>query len=337
MEKIESYFSTSTYQETVSVSANFNSRLSNERRLRLPFLDPQTGVAQRHSALYMKPKHRMPGHQTGQIYTYPAKRWRKSKRQYLTNMMTNVVLHQQTSSSNNFPASALMGSSSFGGGASSNHLHHHLFGSTATAGITSGGSLVSQFDENSNSNTSLLLEKSLGDAALDGDTNSRDTNNNSKEELSKDWLYDDMDNDFDTFSEPKSPPDDEYDYDPNPKYGNKKKAKKAPKKEAKVKKSAASNFDFNGGHATSGTGKRGRAAKDTNGTTPKKAAVEGGSDRGKRRKAKEANGNATGPKKKFEEPPSFESAAAAIDDQGSFGSTTNGFENGDLRTYRPYL
>lgn len=46
LEKIENFINDSTYRETIEYSANFNTRLCTERRLRLPFLDPQTGVAQ---------------------------------------------------------------------------------------------------------------------------------------------------------------------------------------------------------------------------------------------------------------------------------------------------
>lgn len=33
----------------------------------------------------MSPRERLPGLQHGQIYTYPSKRWRKKRRQYLMN------------------------------------------------------------------------------------------------------------------------------------------------------------------------------------------------------------------------------------------------------------
>lgn len=83
LQKIESFLNDSTYQETLEVSASFNTRLCVERKSRMPFLDPQTGVAQKHSHLYMSSRQRMPGSCAGQIYTYPSTRWRKSKRQYL--------------------------------------------------------------------------------------------------------------------------------------------------------------------------------------------------------------------------------------------------------------
>lgn len=75
------------YKETVENAASYNARLSSERTMRLPFLDSQTGVAQNHSNLFMEPRQRLPGLREGQIYTYPSKRWRKKRRQYLINFM----------------------------------------------------------------------------------------------------------------------------------------------------------------------------------------------------------------------------------------------------------
>lgn len=66
-------------------SSNANTRLVVERRLRLPFLDAQTGVAQSDCALWMAHWQRMPGQGDGQLYSYPARRWRKKRRQYLMN------------------------------------------------------------------------------------------------------------------------------------------------------------------------------------------------------------------------------------------------------------
>ncbi|KAF3424456.1 hypothetical protein E2986_11531 [Frieseomelitta varia] len=81
--KIEGFLNDTAYREAIENSSNYNSRLCRERRLRMPFLDSQTGVAQNHSALFMSPRERLPGLLHGQIYTYPSKRWRKKRRQYL--------------------------------------------------------------------------------------------------------------------------------------------------------------------------------------------------------------------------------------------------------------
>ncbi|KAG8234186.1 hypothetical protein J437_LFUL007346 [Ladona fulva] len=87
LSKIESFLNDSTYREVIENSSNYNTRLCVERRLRMPFLDSQTGVAQNHSNLFMSPRQRIPGLVEGQIYTYPSKRWRKKRRQYLMNFL----------------------------------------------------------------------------------------------------------------------------------------------------------------------------------------------------------------------------------------------------------
>lgn len=315
LERIEGFFKSSSYRESLEMSASFNSRLTLERKLRIPFLDPQTGAAQRNCSL--KARQRMPGLRHGQIYTFPALRWRKSKRQYLNTLLSDCQ----------FAASAMssLNSSGFSTGTGVCTNSGSIITGTGTGGgggSTSGGYLVSQNDDNSNSNASFMLEKFQAEALLDGDTNSRDTNNNSKEELSKDWLYDDLDNDFDTFSEPKSA-DDEYDYDPR--YGSKKRLKKASKKEAKPKKASSTatsfgGFDFNEMRSSM----KSRRSKDAT-QTPKKtgdggAGSSAGVGRPRRKGAGTTGGGGGGKKKKFVEPPSFESAAAAMDNNFSSGS-----------------
>ncbi|CAG9860981.1 unnamed protein product [Phyllotreta striolata] len=83
LEKIESFINEAAYKEALENSSNYNTRLNIERRLRLPFIDTQTGVAQNHSSLFMDRRQRIPGLLPGQIYSYPRQRWRKKRRQYL--------------------------------------------------------------------------------------------------------------------------------------------------------------------------------------------------------------------------------------------------------------
>ncbi|EEB11828.1 requim, req/dpf2, putative [Pediculus humanus corporis] len=87
LEKIESFINDPAYCEVLESSAGYNSRICIERRLRMPFLDSHTGVAQNHSDLFKNKRQRMPGFLQGQIYTYPSKRWCKRRRQYLMNWM----------------------------------------------------------------------------------------------------------------------------------------------------------------------------------------------------------------------------------------------------------
>nr|XP_049701609.1 zinc finger protein ubi-d4 isoform X2 [Helicoverpa armigera] len=82
--KVESFLNDPSYKEIIENSSTFNSRLCAERRMRMPFIDTQTGVAQSHCNLFMTRRQRMPGQKEGQVYTYPAQRWRKARRQYLT-------------------------------------------------------------------------------------------------------------------------------------------------------------------------------------------------------------------------------------------------------------
>ncbi|KAL5018284.1 hypothetical protein ScPMuIL_004006 [Solemya velum] len=63
----------------VEKTASLNTQLAIERKLRLPFLDSQTGVAQNHTSLFHTYQHRHQGTPFGQLYTYPAKRWKKRR------------------------------------------------------------------------------------------------------------------------------------------------------------------------------------------------------------------------------------------------------------------
>ncbi|TMW41747.1 hypothetical protein DOY81_013174 [Sarcophaga bullata] len=132
-EKIQNFLNDSAYKEILENSENYNTRLCIERRLRMPFLDPQTGVAQTHCALFVKQKQRMPGFREGQIYTYPSNRWRKPKRQYLLNHH-HSYRHYQYRESNN-------------------HHHHHYNAST--------GSGASGRDHSENAAATPCRRKSL--------------------------------------------------------------------------------------------------------------------------------------------------------------------------------
>ncbi|XP_039624054.1 zinc finger protein neuro-d4 isoform X1 [Erpetoichthys calabaricus] len=68
------------YREAIEHCRSYNTRLCAERSMRLPFLDSQTGVAQNNCYIWMEKTHRGPGLAPGQIYTYPARCWRKKRR-----------------------------------------------------------------------------------------------------------------------------------------------------------------------------------------------------------------------------------------------------------------
>ncbi|MEQ2283821.1 Zinc finger protein dpf3 [Ameca splendens] len=68
------------YKEAIEHCRSYNARLCAERSVRMPFLDSQTGVAQNNCYIWMEKHHRRPGRAAGQMYTYPARCWRKKRR-----------------------------------------------------------------------------------------------------------------------------------------------------------------------------------------------------------------------------------------------------------------
>uniref|UniRef100_A0A3P9Q4A5 Zinc finger protein DPF3-like n=1 Tax=Poecilia reticulata TaxID=8081 RepID=A0A3P9Q4A5_POERE len=66
--------------DAIEQCRSYNARLCAERSVRLPFLDSQTGVAQNNCYIWMERHHRSPGVAAGQMYTYPARCWRKKRR-----------------------------------------------------------------------------------------------------------------------------------------------------------------------------------------------------------------------------------------------------------------
>ena len=82
---VASFLNGPNYREVIESSSQYNNNIVGERKLRLPYLDSQTGVAQSDCFLWMQRTDRMPGTSDGQLYSYPAKRWKKKRRQYLMN------------------------------------------------------------------------------------------------------------------------------------------------------------------------------------------------------------------------------------------------------------
>lgn len=82
---IRNFLNGSSYREVIESSSSYNNNIVHERKLRLPYLDSQTGVAQSDCHLWFNRNDRKPGTESGQLYTYPAKRWKKKRRQYLMN------------------------------------------------------------------------------------------------------------------------------------------------------------------------------------------------------------------------------------------------------------
>ena len=78
-----SFFNEPGYKDYLENAMAFNRKLNEERKMRLPYIDGQTGVAQRHYNLQRNRRERMPGARPGQIYSYPQKHWKKKRYQYL--------------------------------------------------------------------------------------------------------------------------------------------------------------------------------------------------------------------------------------------------------------
>ncbi|XP_030568085.1 uncharacterized protein LOC115767867 [Drosophila novamexicana] len=386
--KIESFFKDVSYRETIEYSANFNTRLCIERRLRLPFLDPQTGVAQNHSQLFMDKRQRMPGFRQGQIYTYPAARWRKSRRQYLTKMYTRFPERPFQALRKEHEALVASGLNIGGTGASGTASIASTNSSSSTlslpnmltgAGASTTPTVLSTLhnDTTHDFNGAFSMEESCSLGAAGGDTSdSKDSQlqtqqqqqqqqqQQSKDDLPKEWFYDEMDmNDVDSLEEPKSPADDEYDYDPR--YGNKKRRKRRPGKRATIHASSETASTSNnssarrrsavtrtrvtttdaaldasleaieagdiGGTPTSSGGRRSRGA-GTRGRRRAKGATTGSTTTN----ASGMPSNTCDPPSPglVNEPPSFESAAAAVGVGVGVGVEDG---NAHLRNYRKYL
>uniref|UniRef100_A0A3P8ZJD0 D4, zinc and double PHD fingers family 2, like n=1 Tax=Esox lucius TaxID=8010 RepID=A0A3P8ZJD0_ESOLU len=70
------------YKDAMEQCHTYNARLCAERSILMPFLDSQTGVAQSNCYIWMEKRHRRAGMAPGQLYTYPARRWRKKRRSH---------------------------------------------------------------------------------------------------------------------------------------------------------------------------------------------------------------------------------------------------------------
>lgn len=85
LKKMENFFNRDSYKEYVENAISFNRKLNEERKMRIPYIDGQTGVAQRHYNSLRHRRERMPPKtpETGQVLAYPQRHWRKKRFQYL--------------------------------------------------------------------------------------------------------------------------------------------------------------------------------------------------------------------------------------------------------------
>ena len=68
------------YREAMEQVHTYNSKLLLDRRLRMPYIDSQTGLAQQDCHLWVSRVQRCAPLREGQIYSYPPRRWRVRKR-----------------------------------------------------------------------------------------------------------------------------------------------------------------------------------------------------------------------------------------------------------------
>lgn len=167
--KIENFINDQSYSELIEYSANFNAKLCIERRLRMPFLDPQTGVAQKHSNLYFKKSQRLPGLKEGQIYTYPSTRWRCKK---------NSMKHS------NRPFYRFRATDNCTTTMVTPTLNSHI----STPSLIIPPIPVPDSDTNDFQAMIDAESNSMGGA----DTDSKDSQNLKEDPVTKDWFYDDM-------------------------------------------------------------------------------------------------------------------------------------------------
>ena len=161
--KIESFLNDQSYSDLIEYSANFNARLCIERRLRMPFLDPQTGVAQKHSNLFMKKTQRIPGLKEGQIYTYPSSRWRCKR---------------NLASFNSRPFYRFR---------SSVVATHNLLATIPNPMIATPSTTIINSESDANDFQALIDAESNS-----ADTDSKDSQVVKDETMSKEWFYEDM-------------------------------------------------------------------------------------------------------------------------------------------------
>jgi len=95
VKKLEKFFGTGKYKDLAVNTQSFSRKLNEERKMRIPYVDGQTGVAQKHYNNSRRACERMPGTKLGQIYTYPQRRWQKKNYQYLQHFMLPRHLRYQ--------------------------------------------------------------------------------------------------------------------------------------------------------------------------------------------------------------------------------------------------
>ena len=308
--KIEKLLNDSSYSELIEISANFNTRLCVERKLRMPFLDPQTGVAQKHSNLHKDKKQRIPGLRDGQIYTYPSTRWKKNKR-----ITTSKLQFSRPFSSFRYRGNdnGILNSSSSSGIGLPNAVH------SLHTGIINPPTIVGLVGSNEQqSDFQAMIDESNEGNSLGADTSdSKDSQQHLKEEvMPKEWYYEELDQMNEIGSEEQG--DSDYDYNING-YKRKRKAPVIRKSSRKPKGESTSYND---------SPRKGRPIGSATGSGQSLSRKSRKNPRSSRNTKTETSETATVPPKvRLIEPPSFESV------QGDLNLN----ENGNHGAYLKYL
>ncbi|KAH9521562.1 Zinc finger protein ubi-d4 [Dermatophagoides farinae] len=224
--RLKNYMNDPMYKEAVENSSTYNERLVKERKLRLPFIDAQTGVAQSDCYIWSSKLDRMPGYHSAQLYSYPARRWRKKRRQYLLNdnySTTNTIKEHSESNSND---SALI--SAIGGQIGPN-------GGGVGSGVSNPDvSTINMNATNYNNNANIVQNGNC--LSMNNNTNSNSALNDIFDDSKDSWLrYDDDGSDLPDAGELDDP---ESDYDDYEEYNSRK--KKSKRKETTTTSSTSS-------------------------------------------------------------------------------------------------
>jgi zinc finger protein ubi-d4 len=87
-----------SYEEALEASVKFNKRLCSERKMRIPFIDSQTRVAQTNSMFWLSEYQRtktVNDSIQGNVYSYPSKKWYKHRRLQFDTADSNYFAFQR--------------------------------------------------------------------------------------------------------------------------------------------------------------------------------------------------------------------------------------------------
>lgn len=185
--RIKAVLNDSSYRDVIESSSQYNNGIVGERKLRLPYLDSQTGVAQSDCFLWMQKADRMPGQSFGQLYTYPSKRWKKKRRQYL---MNDNYLTRTRQAREHESTAAGGGGCSAGGSSEVNEISHQ--------------SVVANSSSSSNDNSAAIKPENNDSADKFSYDNSKETwyqDFDDGSDLPDAGELDDPESDFDDYEE----------------------------------------------------------------------------------------------------------------------------------------